>query len=211
MNFSLKDKRRIAAVMAAVAGMGITLAFLIRLGLGTDPCSSMNTGIASHIGISFGTWSALFNTCLMIMVFFVDRSLIGWGTLANMLLIGYIADFVVWLSRHFISDEAIKQEPARIIFLVIMLPIFIFSAAVYMNGDLGIAPYDAVPLLISRSTGIKYAIVRTVFDLSVSFIGFLAGGTIGPITIAMSLFLGSAVSFVGRHISRIIPPRSGSD
>ena len=207
MNFSLKDKKRIAAVILSVFGMGFTLSFLIRLALGTDPCSCMNTGIASTLGLTFGTWSALVNSFLMIIVFFIDRSMIGWGTVFNMLLIGYIADFVTWLSHRWISDETILSEPTRIIFLLVMLPVFIFSAAVYMNADLGLAPYDAIALLISRKIKVKYAIVRMIYDFTACFIGFLFGGTLGPITIALALFLGPAVAFVGHHIEKIIPPR----
>jgi uncharacterized membrane protein YczE len=205
MNFSLNDPRRIAVVFLAVIGMGFSLAFLIRLSWGTDPCSCMNLGISSMLGWTFGTYQALFNLCLAVIVFFADRSMFGWGTLANMFLIGYIADFTVWASRFWISDAAILREPVRMIMLLLVLPVFILSASVYMNGNLGVAPYDAIPMLISGRTHISYTLIRMGFDFTVCIIGYLTGGSLGPITIAMALFLGPTVSWVGRHIEKLIP------
>ena len=109
MKFGFKDKKRIFAVFLAVILMGFCLSFLIRINLGTDPCSAMNLGIANKLGISFGNWQVILNAILFLFVISFDRSQIGWGTLANMILVGYSVDFFSWLFNQLLPENAFSS------------------------------------------------------------------------------------------------------
>ena len=84
-------------MLIAVFFMGATLSLLIRVNLGTDPCSCMNLGISRVSGVSFGTCQLCFNLLLALVVVLVNRRLIGLGTLGNMVLVGYVCDFFTWI------------------------------------------------------------------------------------------------------------------
>jgi hypothetical protein len=56
MRFGLKEKKRILIALLAVLGMGLSVSFLLRVDMGTDPYTCMNNGVAAKLGISFGTW-----------------------------------------------------------------------------------------------------------------------------------------------------------
>ena len=84
--------RRIAALCLSVTAMGLCVAVFDRIGLGTDPCSTMNLGLSRKIGLPFGTTQLLVNLLMLIAVLRYDIGRIGMGTIANMVFVGYIAD-----------------------------------------------------------------------------------------------------------------------
>ncbi|SHO53236.1 YczE/YyaS/YitT family protein [Anaerocolumna xylanovorans] len=205
MKFGFKDKKRIFSVIIAVILMGLSLSFLIRLNFGTDPCSAMNLGISRHLHLSFGTWLVLFNFILFILVILFDRSQIGWGTLANMLLVGYSADFFRWLFDFILPDNAFTALSIRIVVLIPSLLIFVLAAAVYMAVDLGSAPYDALSFIIaSKLKKIPFRIIRIAWDMTACLIGFLLGSTIGIVTVLIAFLLGPVIAWVKEKINRFL-------
>lgn len=201
MNFGLKDKKRILVVFTAVILMGFSLSFLIRVNLGTDPCSYMNLAVAAKLGISFGTWQFLLNAILFIFVILFDRSHIGWGTLANMVCMGYAADFFGWLFNFILPADAFSNWVIRIAVLIPSLTLLIFSAAVYMSVALGSAPYDATVFIIaSKLKRIPFRVIRMSWDITACIIGFALTGAIGLVTIIMAFTLGIVISWVKDRI-----------
>lgn len=203
MKFSLKDKKRIFAVFTAVILMGLSLSFLIRINFGTDPCTCMNLGISRQLGISFGTWQVILNAFLFIFVILFDRSQIGWGTIANMILVGYSADFFTWLLSPVLHSGAFTNLGVRIAVLVPSLILFILACSVYLAVDLGSAPYDAaVFILSSKIKSVPFRVIRMCWDITACIIGFLMGSTIGIVTAVMAFTLGPVISWVRGKIDR---------
>jgi len=203
MKFGLKDKKRIFAVFAAVILMGFSLSFLIRVNFGTDPCTYMNLGISDKFGISFGTWQLLLNAILFIFVILYDRSQIGWGTLANMILLGYTVDFFKWVFDFVIPSHTFSNLIVRFVVLVPSLILFILAAAVYMSVELGSVPYDATVFIIaSKFKRIPFRVIRMTWDISVCIIGLLLGSPIGIVTVIMAFSLGSVISWVKTKVNK---------
>lgn len=84
---------RLGVVLLAVFGMGFALSLLLLVDMGTDPCSMMSKAISTQIGMSFGNWQAMMNTVLLVLVVIFGGRNLGFGTLANMFLVGYFVDF----------------------------------------------------------------------------------------------------------------------
>ena len=205
MNFGLKDKKRIIAVFIAVICMGLSLSFLIRLDFGTDPCSTLNLGIISKLGISFGTWQVIFNSLLFIFVIIFDRSQIGWGTIANIFLIGYSSDFFTWLFDLILPADIFSSLSVRIVILIPALFVFIISAAIYMAVELGSAPYDAVIFIIAaKIKKLPFRFVRMACDIAAATIGFFLGSTIGVVTVVMAFALGPVITMVKNKIDKYL-------
>ena len=89
--------KRLIMVTLAVITMGFALSFLVLVNMGIDPCTSMNLAISAKIGWSLGNWQAFFNIILFLAVIFLGCSNIGFGTIANMFLVGYSLDFFSWI------------------------------------------------------------------------------------------------------------------
>ncbi len=186
--------------------MGFFLSFLINVNLGTDPCTFMNVTISERLHILFGTWQLLLNAVLIIIVIIFARNQIGPGTIANMVFIGYIADFFRWVWSKTIPDYVFTTWPYRGIVFALALIAFVIAASFYMNADMGVAPYDAMPIIISEKLlkKIPFKFIRMGFDGSIVIIGILFGGRVEIATILMVFLLGPTITAVGRFVNRHI-------
>jgi len=197
------DKKKILICFLAVLGMGFFLSFLILCDLGTDPATFMNRSGAARVGLSFGTWQLIVNVVMLAVVIVFKRSLIGFGTLFNMVLVGYYADFFDWLWGKCIPARAFTVIASRWGIFIVALFCFIISAAVYINADMGVAPYDGIPIILTEKVTGKWPkvppmAVRILWDAAAIGAGVLFGGV--PIIgiILMALFLGPAITLVRR-------------
>jgi len=197
------QKKEVIVCFLAVFGMGFFLSFLILCNLGTDPATFMNRSGAARIGLSFGTWQLIVNAVMLAVVFAFKRSLIGFGTVFNMVLVGYYADFFDWLWGKCIPAKAFTAPVSRWAIFLVALLCFIISAAVYINADMGVAPYDGLPIILTEKVTAHFPkvppmLVRIAWDGAAIGVGTILGGT--PIIgiILMALFLGPAISLVRR-------------
>lgn len=193
-------QNRIVLMMAGIIGMGIFLSFLIEVNYGTDTSSFMNLAISKRFGISFGTCTVLVNLILFIPQILFGRKLINIGTVANMVLIGYISDFCRFLWSHCLPSSLFTVQPYRTITFIVALIPFLISVALYMNVDMGQAPYDAVPTIISHRSHLPFPAIRVFWDFSVILIGLLLGKHLSIATVVMALTIGPSVSFIGKYM-----------
>ena len=192
-----------ALMNISVIMMGLGVSLLVLTEMGTDPCSAMNYGIARTLGLSFGNYQLLFNTALLILVILLDWRLIGTGTIGNMVVVGYSADFFGWVWTNVCHVPAHLPLAARIGILVPALLLFVVAAACYMHSGHGMAPYDAVPFAVTEKIRQKngrncFKPVRLSIDLIATILGFLTGGEVGVMTVLMVLLLAPIVEFVGK-------------
>ncbi len=193
-------------VLIAVIFMGLALSFLVYVNMGGDPYTCMNLGISSHLPWSFGTWQAVLNVLLLTIVFVCKRQLIGLGTVANMFLVGYCMDFFTWIEKGIFPEKGSLSMIQCAGLTVIGLIIFIVAAAMYMSCHLGVAPYDAISFILHEKIAKKYKIsfrvVRVVYDGFACVIGLMFGGTVGIVTIFITLFLGPVTQWMSEFLVR---------
>ncbi len=199
-------KKKFLVMAVGVFFMGFFLSFLINCNLGTDPCTFMNVTISGRLGILFGTWQLALNLVLLLLVIWRDKKLIGPGTVANMVCIGYIADFFRFVWSKVLPDTVFTDTVPRIIIFIVTLAGFIIACSFYMNADMGVAPYDAISVIISDQLlpNVPFKYVRIVFDVSVVIIGCIAGGAPNAGIIIMSFALGPTITFIGNILKKTI-------
>ncbi|MEE1038227.1 MAG: hypothetical protein U0K95_03590 [Eubacterium sp.] len=201
--------KRLILVILAVILMGFCLSFLVLADLGTDPCTLMNLAISKKLGMSLGNWQALFNCFLFIFVILFGVDQIGFGTLANMFLVGYSLDFFTWLWVKTGIALYFDSAMVRYITFPFALLFFVFVAAVYMDVELGTSPYDAMPFIISKKlTKIPFRVIRMGYDFLVIFVGWLFGGKVQIATILMALLLGPVISTIGKKLAPLLNGRA---
>ncbi|MCM1026024.1 MAG: hypothetical protein NC432_06285 [Roseburia sp.] len=200
-----KFGKRLALMAAGVLLQGFGLSVLININLGTDPCSCLTQGIIRHINISFGTAQLLSQLVMFLVVIAFDRSLIGFGTLGNMIFVGYISDFWCWVWARVVPEGLFGRLPARWGLLLPTLAVFIFGAALYMSAGLGTSPYDGIPFIIaSRLPKLRFRIVRVLWDFCFMAAGFVLGGDVGIVTLGVVLFLGPVISWLKNRIEGML-------
>ena len=132
------------------------------------------------VGLSLGNWQLIINIVMLIVVLIFKRSLIGFGTIFNMVLIGYYVDFFDWIWGMILPADTFSSPLSRWVIFFVTLFGFIISAAIYINSDMGVAPYDGIPILIGEKVAGKKKIiamtVRILWDAAAICVGMLAGG-----------------------------------
>ena len=220
MKFSFKQfivpnfGKRLAFMLPAVILMGVFVSILVEIGWGTDPASFMNLNVADALGWGLGNTEVLLYGIMLIFTFIFGAEMIGFGTLANMILIGYVIDLCRWIWKNigFAQFLAEGNFAARVIIFAFTLFLFVVVASIYINAQMGVAPYDAIPNILSGWIAkVPFAVIRILFDLAAVGVGVIAGklnpkGIQGSIvgSILMSLLLGPVISIVGKPLKRIL-------
>lgn len=194
-------ERRVPALFVAVTLMGFGVAMFNLLGFGADPCTVMNMGLSRVLGIPFGTLQLLVNCVLILIVIRYDVGRIGLGTLANMVLVGYVAQFCMAVIDRIPALSALTLT-ARLVIFVPTLLLFLVAASTYMCVDMGVAPYDAIPQIISARMHWPFRLVRMAWDFVMMLGGYLLGSVVGLVTIGITLFLGPLVAWMAGYVRR---------
>lgn len=198
-------ERRVVMLLLSVFMMGVGVGILDQLGFGTDPCSVLNLGMSKLLGWSFGNYQLAFNLLLLAIILLMKEARrIGLGTIANMVAVGYVADLTTWILDmvHPLYNEILL---VKILVFVPTMLMFMVAVAFYMVVDLGVSPYDAMPQIISgRVKKLSFTVIRIIWDVSATVIGFLVGGTVGVVTIIMGFFLGPVISAIAKKVSALV-------
>ena len=206
--------KRLAFMLPAVILMGVFVSILVEIGWGTDPTSFMNLNVADALGWGLGNTEVLIYGIMLIFTFIFGAEMIGFGTLANMILIGYVIDLCRWIWKNIGLAQFLAEGnfAARVVIFALTLFVFVVVASIYINAQMGVAPYDAIPNILSGWwTKVPFAVIRICFDLAAVGAGVIAGklnpnGIQGSIvgSILMSLLLGPVISLVGKPLKKIL-------
>ncbi len=204
-------ERRIPLLLLSVTCMGLCVMVFHALGVGTDPFSVFCYAMAERMGLSLGTFEAIFNSVVFCLVLILDRKQIGLGSFANMFLVGYSNDFFTWL-----WGDLVPRHPdwgLRLVWFAPFAALFLLSVACYVVVELGPSPYDAMPIIIhnklrQRFPRLSFKVVRIAFDTAFSLAGWILGGEIGLMTVVCCAGLGPAIEWMAGKIRRIVDPEA---
>lgn len=201
--------KRVAWMFVGVALIGVSVSLCRLSGFGTDPFSCMNLGVSRVIGMEYGTYQLLVNLVLLIPMLACFRKSIGLGTIVNMAGVGYIADFCMFLWEKLGvtigSIEALWL--IRVVLMIAAVMILCLGAALYMECDLGIAPYDALGQMIEMWTKghVKFFAARIGTDIICVIVGLVSGSVVGISTVITAFFTGPFITFFRKNVAaRII-------
>ena len=191
--------RRIPVLLVSVIVMGMCVAVFEKLQVGTDPCTVFTLAMANDVLKldNLGTFQMLFHLSLAVVILLLKEGrFLGLGSLANMTLVGYARDLFRPVVEMMLPGEVTDMVVFGGVF-VLTTGIFLLTVAFYMVVELGASPYDAIPQILSKHLPkIPSAVIRIAFDVTVTIIGYLLGGTVGMFTIAACLFLGPVISAI---------------
>ena len=162
--------KRIVLCVIGVIVCGIAVGFFKFSAFGVDPFTSAMCGLDVTLPIEYGMLYIIANAVLLLFSLIFDRRMIGLGTIVNLFLVGYLAQYTELFLRSILSPESLV---ARIICLIIGVLALSFSAGLYVPADLGVSTYDAVALIMANKWHIlKFKYDRIITDL----ICVIAGG-----------------------------------
>jgi uncharacterized membrane protein YczE len=183
----LRLPRRVTQLFAGLVLYGVSMAFMVESSLGLNPWDVFHQGVSKATGISFG-WVVLLTGVPVLLLWIPLRQRPGFGTIANLVVIGFVADGTLALLA---PGESMAM---RITFLVVGIALNGVATAMYLGARFGPGPRDGLMTGIARRwPRLSIRLVRTSIEVLVLGIGFLLGGTIGVGTVAYALGIGPLV------------------
>lgn len=175
-----------ALIGTFVAAIGVRL--IVVSGLGADAISTLVLGILQHVSLKFGTISMLFNGIVLVIIFFYDRKMIGFGSLINSFGLGFCLNLLDWLGL-------LHQIPKGMEYPSIILGSIVFGigTGIYLLADAGSAAYESLMILIKRGLHSTVKTARILLDATFFLTGFLLGGHIGFGTVIVLLVMGPSL------------------
>ncbi len=176
---------RYIMIVISVIMNGLGLSILRISCMGTDPFSSMNYSISESTGVSLGMLIILVNAVLIVFCIKFLPSSIGFGTIANMVILGNSAD--MWRSliesmfHGSLEFSGTESFGLRILLMIIGICIMVFFNSFYISGELGMAPYDALGYIINKITKGKlpFQWSRVMTDTICVIIGYCIARPLG--------------------------------
>lgn len=178
--------RRLVQLFAGLMLYGISLAFLLRAGLGLAPWDVLHQGLAERTGATVGAM-VIAVSFLVLLAWIPLRQRPGFGTVANAVLVGVFLDLTM-----LVLDDA-GCWPWRILLLLAGVGLNALATALYIGALLGPGPRDGLMTGLVRRTGRSVRLVRTTLEAAVLVTGWLLGGTVGIGTVLYAVAIGPIV------------------
>jgi uncharacterized membrane protein YczE len=205
-NLSLRDQlgvdrqpRRLAQMMIGLTGFGLSLAMLLRSGLGGAPWDVLHAALAERIGTSVGTMSIAVSFVLL-LVWIPLRERLGIGTVANAIWVGVSIDLGLLLLPE------VQGLPAALGLMLLGVLINGISGAVYIGAQLGAGARDGLMTGLGRVLMRPVGPVRIVLEVIVLVTGWLLGGPLGLGTVVYAIALGPVIQIALPRV--LIPVRT---
>ena len=175
--------RRLSQLVVGLALYGVSMALLIRSGLGQMPWDVLHYGLAQHLPLSLGQ-IVIAVSVLVLLLWIPLRQMPGLGTVLNALLVGLSADATLALLA------APEPMVVRAGFVVAGVLLNAVATALYIGAQLGPGPRDGLMTGWVRRTGLSVRLVRTSLEVAVVVLGWLLGGVVGIATVMYALAIG---------------------
>ena len=192
--------RRVGQLLAGLVLFGVTMALILRAGLGLEPWGVLTYGLIQHVPMSYGAM-VVASSFVVLLLWIPLRQWPGLGTVLNALVVGVATDATLAV----VPDvEGLPQRAAVLLLGVVGNGV---AGALYIGSQLGPGPRDGLMTGLARRTGRSIRLVRTSLEVTVVVLGFLLGGVVGVGTLVYALLIGPVVQlFLPMLTVRVAPP-----
>ncbi len=198
-----KLPHRLLQLFVGLVLYGFSMAMMLRATLGLDPWDVLHQGLTRFVPLTFGQVTIVVGA-MVLLLWIPLKQWPGFGTVANVIVIGLAADLALWL----------LPTPET---LWIRIPLMIagvlangLAGAIYIGSNLGPGPRDGLMTGLAERSGRSLRLVRTSIEVTVLVGGWLLGGTFGVGTILYALGIGPLIQFFLPYVAvRVRPPGTG--
>ncbi|MCR5587978.1 MAG: hypothetical protein K6F77_10675 [Lachnospiraceae bacterium] len=191
----------LAALGAVLCGLGC--GFINFASYGMDSIGLFYDGIRNILKLSpsqIGTASYVVCIILSIFLWFADRKYVSVGSVIYILMYGAFANIGTIIWEKMIPDSNMY---IRIVVALLGLLVLYIGLGIYIAIDIGVDAFTGVMLWICDVTKKDMKIVKVLFDIGLTLIGLLLGGTIGVVTVISILVGGVSIDFFTKKIRKI--------
>ena len=178
---------RILGMIAGVVIIGIGIAVFKFSRLGNDSISALNLRLAELVGLPFSIENVLMNLCLFVPQLLWGRRYIGLGTITGDA-----------MTAVFGSADTL---PVQLLWVAVAVLVIALGCSLYQTADLGVAPYDALSLMLADRLPVPYFGCRVFTDALCALLCWLLGGLVGIGTLICAFCLGPFIQFFNGLVS----------
>ncbi|NLC73696.1 MAG: hypothetical protein GX685_00390, partial [Clostridiales bacterium] len=123
------NRRTMTAVILGTIITGLGEALLRTSGMGNDPFTAFTLATSARLGVGLGNFQLCFNAFLLIIELIFGRKYIGFGSIMNLAVLGYVVQGWLWVIEKIVgkSFTSSLSLPVAIVFMLIALIILSFG------------------------------------------------------------------------------------
>ena len=169
--------------------LGTVMALQSNLGL--SPWDVFHQGLSNITGLTIGQASITVGIIIVTITALLKLE-IGFGTIANMIIIGFFIDLIIYTGIIPLSTALFS----RVLMLIGSLVMMSIGSYLYISCGIGCGPRDGLMVVLVKITGKSVGVVRFFIEMTVLVIGFLLGGKVGIGTLITVMTVGYCVQLV---------------
>lgn len=202
---SPKTKDLLKRIIISIIGtfmIAVTIGIMRILALGVDPFTSLIIGICNMTNTPFRIVYPIINGLILIFIFFLNRSMIGWGTLINLILIGPVADYSANIFENIYTNPTFAS---KVVILILATIVMAMNVSLYASTNIGVSAYDSLFITINkRKPNMSLGKARILTDTISVIVGFIGKAALGIGTILNVLIMGPLVEFFTKTTTKAI-------
>lgn len=191
--------RRTAVMLPGLVLLSAGLALFKLSATGNDPSTAFVLAVGGKLHLDLAVMLPLCNALWFIAELLGGRKYIGIGTFANWLGVGPMASLFITLLSPLLPET--MTFGIQLLIVVIGIPILCLGCSMYQAANLGIAPYDALAMILEDRLPLPYFWCRIIVDSICALCAFLLGGVIGLGTLVCALGLGPIITLFTNTVS----------
>lgn len=166
----------------------------IQANVGLAPWDAFSMGISYKTGIMYGN-VVVYTGFLIIIIDFLLKEKIGFGTIINAILIGKVVDLCNYLSLLPMLDNF----AAGVAMLFAGQVVICLGSYFYIGAAMGCGPRDALMVAMGkRFSRLPIGLVRGILEGTVLLLGWLMGAKVGIGTIIAVFGIGTIMEYTFR-------------
>jgi uncharacterized membrane protein YczE len=193
---------RVMRLGAGLLLFAVSMALLVRAGLGAMPWDVLHQGLSRQTGLSFGTVTFAVGL-LVLAAWWPLRERPGIGTVANIVVVSAGIDAALAVL------PPAGSLPVAVAMLAAGTTLNAVATALYVGARLGPGPRDGLMTGLVRRTGASVRLVRGSIEVTVVALGWALGGTLGVGTAVFALSIGPLVHLLLPRLSAPVLPATG--
>ena len=183
---------RLFQLVLGLVIMGIALYMILRADIGLGPWDALAKAISYHLPITYGQAVQLIGAVVLVIDLLL-REKIGLGTLADVLIIGWVIDLMVYWDPM----PVCKTVPGICVAVIAAMLLLGVGQFLYMRAGLSCGPRDAMTVGVAkRLKKLSVGVMQSVILVGVAATALVMGGPIGIGTVAVAFLSGPAAQLV---------------
>lgn len=159
--------------------------------IGVAPWDVFHQGVSKVTGITVGQASISMGLIIVFLDIYLGQP-IGWGTIANMLLIGTFIDLLMASGLVPTFESFIPS----LILLFLGLILHGLGVFLYIAVGWGAGPRDGLMVVLMKKTGKSVRLIKSILEVFAVSVGFLLGGNLGVGTLIVAFLSGPIWQYI---------------